>query len=228
MAKNALILGGNGDIGKSISAKFRLNGFEVKQVGRRDFDLGNNQEITKFFNKNHKEYDVLIHCAAVNIPKRFIDISFEDLSYSVNVNVLGFLNVTKVLLKGWIKNNYGRVLVISSLYGTTSRIDRLPYTLSKHALNGVVKNLAIELSGNGVLVNSISPGYVDTKMTSSNNTEDQIKKIEQLIPLQRLGMPDDIAEIAYFLCSAKNTYINGQNIVVDGGFSIGGFYSGLI
>ena len=117
--------------------------------------------------------------------------------------------------------------MISSLYGTTSRVERLPYTLSKHALNGIVKNLAIELSENGVLVNSISPGYINTKMTYINNTKEQINKLERLIPLKRLGKPDEIAELAFFLCSPKNTYINGQDIVVDGGFSVGGFYSGL-
>jgi len=115
------------------------------------------------------------------------------------------------------------VLVISSLYGFLARSGRLPYVISKHGLNGAVKTLAIELAPYGVLVNSLSPGYIGTKMTYQNNSEETIAKLVLGIPLGRLGSAEDIAEVAEFLCSKKNKYINGQDIVVDGGFSIGGF-----
>jgi 3-oxoacyl-[acyl-carrier protein] reductase len=95
--------------------------------------------------------------------------------------------------------------------------------MSKHALNGAVKTLAIELASHGVLVNAISPGYIGTKMTYKNNSPETISKLVSGIPLGRLGYPEDIAEVASFLCSPKNRYLTGQDLVVDGGFSVGGF-----
>jgi 3-oxoacyl-[acyl-carrier protein] reductase len=99
----------------------------------------------------------------------------------------------------------------------------LPYVLSKHALNGAVKTLAIELGPSGVLVNSVSPGYIATPLTYRNNSKQDLEKLVAGIPLGRLGEPHEIAKVVEFLCSDLNTYINGQDLVVDGGFSVGGF-----
>lgn len=112
----------------------------------------------------------------------------------------------------------GHILAISSLYGTISRRGRLAYAASKHALNGIVKTLACELGEYNILVNSLSPGFVDTVMTRKNNSKEQIDAITGKIPLGRLADVNDIANIAYFLCSSENSYITGQNIIADGGF----------
>jgi len=98
--------------------------------------------------------------------------------------------------------------------------------MSKHALQGAVKTLAIEWAPLGVLVNAISPGYISTKMTYKNNSAETIARFIAGIPLGRLGTPEDIAEVASFLCSSNNRYLTGQDLVVDGGFSIGGFQGG--
>ena len=135
----------------------------------------------------------------------------------------GFLRVAKLCLPYWKTTKFGRVLVISSLYGFLGRTGRLPYVMSKHALNGAVKTLAIEFANHGVLVNAISPGFIGTKMTYKNNTPETISKFVSGIPLGHLGDPKDIAEVASFLCSPKNRYLTGQDLVVDGGFSVGGF-----
>ena len=94
----------------------------------------------------------------------------------------------------------------------------MAYVCSKHALEGVIKTYACEYGRNNILFNCISPGFVDTKMTRKNNSEEKIKKIIERIPLNRLAESIDIAYTAYYLCSDKNTYITGQNIIVDGGF----------
>ena len=88
-----------------------------------------------------------------------------------------------------------------------------------------MKVLAIELADIGVKVNAVSPGYIDTKMTRQNLSDVEIRYIEQSVPLKRLGTPQDIGEVVKFLVSDLNTYITGQNIVVDGGYSIGGFFN---
>ena len=88
---------------------------------------------------------------------------------------------------------------------------------------GIIRTLAIELGPYNINVNALSPGFVDTIMTRKNNDDQTIQRIKNSIPMGRLADTEDIAKVAYFLCSDLNTYINGQNIIVDGGFSVGGF-----
>ena len=116
-------------------------------------------------------------------------------------------------------------MIISSIYGFPARNGRLPYVASKHALVGIAKTLAIELGPSNILVNAVSPGYVDTKMTSANNDAATIERFRAGIPLGRLAEPAEIADVVAFLCGGGNRYLTGQDIVVDGGYSIGGFQS---
>jgi 3-oxoacyl-[acyl-carrier protein] reductase len=221
--KRALVLGGRGDIGGAIAAHLRNEGIEVFAVGRMDFDLGSPKDIDAYFDKNGNKFDILIHSGGHNQPKLVEDLSDRDIREALDVNLHGFLRVAKMCLPYWKAQNSGHIIVLSSLYGFLARKARLPYVLSKHALNGAVKTLAIEWAAYNILVNSISPGYISTKMTSANNTPETIQGLVAGIPLGRLGTPEDIAEIAAFLCSSRNRYITGQDIVVDGGYSIGGF-----
>jgi|TARA_B110000908_G_scaffold172388_1_gene239504 3-oxoacyl-[acyl-carrier protein] reductase len=219
----ALILGGKGDIGQAIATKLQSQSCAVDAVGRDDFDLTSTDQIKRYFEINKPEFDILVHSAGFNNLGLFEQTNDEDLRHSIEANLFGFLEVARNCLPYWKNKGCGRVLVISSLYGFLARSGRLPYVISKHGLNGAVKTLAIELAPYGVLVNSLSPGYIGTKMTYQNNSEETIAKLVLGIPLGRLGSAEDIAEVAEFLCSKKNKYINGQDIVVDGGFSIDGF-----
>lgn len=219
----ALVLGGKGDIGSAITQKLSSIGVDTTDVGRADFDLANPNQIATYFKKNGSQFDILIHSGGLNNPKNFEELTDAEIRESLNANVLGFLDVVRELTPHWKHGGFGRVLVISSLYGFLGRKGRLPYVMSKHALNGVVKTLAIELASHGVLVNALSPGYIATKLTYKNNSTETIERLISGIPVGRMGTPEDIAEVASFLCSPANQYINGQDIVVDGGYSIGGF-----
>lgn len=219
----ALVLGGRGDIGSAIIQKLSSNGIEATGVGRAEFDLAIPSQIANYFKDHSNEFDILIHSSGLNHPKNFEELTDAEIRKSLNANVLGFLDVVRELTPYWKKNKFGRVLVISSLYGFLARKGRLPYVMSKHALNGAVKTLAIELASYGVLVNGLSPGYIATKLTYKNNSPETIDRLVSGIPIGRMGEPNDIAEVAAFLCSPANRYINGQDIVVDGGYSAGGF-----
>lgn len=219
----ALVLGGKGDIGSAITQKLSSNEIETTGVGREDFDLAIPGQITYYFKDHGNQFDILIHSGGLNHPKNFEELSDAEIRESLNANVLGFLDVVRELTPYWKKNKFGRVLVISSLYGFLARKGRLPYVMSKHALNGAVKTLAMELAPYGVLVNALSPGYIATKLTYKNNSPETIDRLVSGIPIGRMGEPSDIAEVAAFLCSPANRYINGQDIVVDGGYSVGGF-----
>lgn len=219
----ALVLGGKGDIGSAITQKLSSNGVDAISVGRSDFDLANPKQISNYFKVNGSQFDILVHSSGLNNPKTFEELTDTEIRESLDANVIGFLDVVRELTTDWRRNRFGRVLVISSLYGFLARKGRLPYVMSKHALNGVVKTLAIELAPYGVLVNSLSPGYIATKLTYKNNSTETIERLISGIPIGRMGDPEDIAEVASFLCSPSNRYINGQDIVVDGGYSVGGF-----
>jgi 3-oxoacyl-[acyl-carrier protein] reductase len=221
--KNAFILGGHGDIGKTIVSYFKEMGFQVTSPGSKELDLTRKDEIAAYFNRNDVQADVLINSAGLNNPKAFEELSYDDILMALHVNFIGFFDVIQRLTPMMKKQKSGYVLGISSIYGFMSRKGRLPYSSAKHAHEGMVKTLALELGPHNVLINSLSPGFVDTDMTRRNNDDATIQSFIDNVPLGRLASTEDIAKVAYFLCSGENRYITGQNIVVDGGYSIGGF-----
>lgn len=222
--KTMLIFGGNGDIGSAIVKKFKENNFNVIAPPHQELDLSSRDELEKYLDKNcDMEPDVLIQCAGWNTPKIFEEIKYEDIDKANSINTLSFYRTVQYYLPKMKKKNNGHILAISSLYGSFARARRLAYVMSKHSLNGMVKTMAIEFGPFNIKVNSLSPGFVDTVMTRKNNNETVIKSFQEKIPLDRLGSTEDIANAAYFLCSFENNYITGQDIVIDGGYSIGGF-----
>jgi NAD(P)-dependent dehydrogenase (short-subunit alcohol dehydrogenase family) len=222
VARKVLILGGHGDIGSAMARMFASRGDNVIATGRAELDLASDAAVDEYFRSNPADFDVLVHSAGLKNPKAFAELSTAEIAESLQVNVQGFLKVMKHI-EPYMRSHGGRILVISSIYGFLSRRGRLPYSVSKHGLIGAVKTLAIELAPHGVLVNALSPGFIMTKLTTKNNSPEMIEKIRGWIPAGRLGTPEEMAEVAWFLCSPANTYINGADIVADGGFSIGGF-----
>jgi 3-oxoacyl-[acyl-carrier protein] reductase len=218
--RKILVLGGSGDIGHEIVKKFSND--IVISVGSKDIDLSDKQSVEKF-NKQHSNFDTIIHSAGYNVPGAFESLNLDELEKSVRTNLLGFLPVVQNNIDHWKNTGTGRVVVVSSLYGFISRYGRMPYVISKHGLIGFVKTLAIELGPIGATVNAVTPGYINTKMTSKNNTPETIEKIVKGIPAGRMGTPTEIADAVAFLASEQNTYINGHDLVVDGGYSVGGF-----
>jgi len=216
--RKVLILGASGGIGKAIASEFEIEGDIVIRPSRREIDL--DRDVT---NNKDREIDVLINCAGINPVKPYYEVSKEEFNRVLKVNFLSFFEIVKQITPHMIGNGRGHILNISSLYGSFSRKNRITYSTSKHASNGMIKTLALELGSHNIKVNSLSPGFVMTEMTTKNNDKTKIKSWEKKIPLGKLATPKDIAKVAYFLCSEKNTYITGQDIKVDGGYSIGGF-----
>jgi NAD(P)-dependent dehydrogenase (short-subunit alcohol dehydrogenase family) len=221
MPPAVLVLGGRGDIGSAIANRFASAGHDVLAVGRADFDLTQPESIERWFDRPHSPIGVLIHSAGLNHPKRFAELTDAEIRECFAANVEGFLQVARHAIPELVALQ-GRIVVLSSIFGFLSRIGRLPYAMSKHALVGVVKTLALELADEGVLVNAVSPGYIDTSLTRANNDDATIARLTSSVPLRRLGSPEDVAEAVYFLGSTHNRYMTGQDVVVDGGFSIDG------
>lgn len=219
--KRVFITGGNGDIGSSIVEIFKINGYEVISPNSKELDLRDSKLIKEYFNHNNN-FDIFIHCAGINNPSIIEDLDFNNIKETMQINTFSFYEILKTLIP-YQKISGGYILAISSLYGQISRAGRTAYAMSKHALIGLIKTAAIELGKYNIKVNALSPGFVDTNLTRKNNNDEKIKIINESIPLSGIAKPTDIANVSYFLCSEKNTYITGQDITVDGGFICGGF-----
>jgi 3-oxoacyl-[acyl-carrier protein] reductase len=138
---------------------------------------------------------------------------------TLQVNLLAPMQLIKGVANQMMARRFGRIVNISSIWSVVSKKRRLTYSASKAALNGMTRALAIELAPHNILINAVAPGYVNTELTRQNNSEQDINVIKETIPLQRLAEPNEIAETVFFLCSERNTYITGQVITVDGGFT---------
>jgi 3-oxoacyl-[acyl-carrier protein] reductase len=117
------------------------------------------------------------------------------------------------------KNNYGRVVNIASIFGVISREKRSIYSSSKSGLIGLTRAMALDLAPHNILVNSVSPGFVLTDLTKKMLGGPEIRELKSKIPIKRLAMPADISKVVLFLSSDLNTYLVGQNIIVDGGYA---------
>ena len=138
----------------------------------------------------------------------------------IQINLETPFLLTKYIINHMKQNKWGRILNISSAYSFLAREGRSAYSSSKAGLDALTRSLAVEYSGDNILVNSVAPGFVDTELTRKNNSESEIENICKNIPIKRLASSSEIAKIVFFLASKENTYITGQTIVVDGGLSI--------
>ena len=117
-----------------------------------------------------------------------------------------------------VQQGWGRIVNLSSCYSLVSRIGRAAYSSTKSGLNALTRTAALEYAEYNILVNAVGPGFVETDLTHQNNTPEQIQAICQQIPVKRLGRPEEVAELVFYLGTDQNSYITGQLIIIDGGF----------
>lgn len=128
--------------------------------------------------------------------------------------------LSKTLAPNMAERRFGRIINISSIFGHVTRSQRIAYTTSKAALVGMTKTLATDYSARNVLVNAVGPGFIDTELTRRILTEEARQELMNQVPMGRLGTPEEIANVVTFLASAQNSFITGQHIIADGGFTI--------
>lgn len=230
---NVFISGASRGIGNSIAKYFAQNDYIVVGTSRNEFkfddktenlipvklDVTSRDDVKKCFDFLKSENllpDILINNAGITSDQIFLRMKNEDWDNVIDTNLNGVFNLSKIFVKNMIKNKKGRIINISSISGLMGNPGQVNYSSSKSALNGFTKSLAKELGSRNITVNCIAPGFIETDMTSFLE-EDAKQRIEETIPLGRLGKAEDIAKLVAFLASDEASYITGQTISIDGG-----------
>ena len=160
--------------------------------------------------------NVLINNAGITKDQLFLRMKDEDWDEVINSNLTSVFNITKLFIKSMVKNRSGKIINISSVAGLMGNPGQVNYSASKAGLGGFTRSLAKEVAARNITVNCIAPGFIETDMTNQFKS-DELENILKQIPKNKMGNPQDIANLALFLASSSADYITGQTISVDGG-----------
>ena len=239
----AVVTGGSRGIGKSIALKLANNGAKVAIFATRESeavnqtlselkatgnevmfvpcDVSNFEQVKSSIDSVIEQFgkiDILVNNAGITKDKLLMQMSEEDFDDVISVNLKGTYNTVKACIRPFIRNKYGKIINISSVVGLMGNPGQVNYAASKAGIVGLTKSLAKEYAAKGINCNAIAPGFIATDMT-----EDLLDKQEGLInmiPMKKVGNPEDIANLALFLASDMSAYITGEVIKVDGGMYI--------
>jgi 3-oxoacyl-[acyl-carrier protein] reductase len=163
--------------------------------------------------------DILINNAGITRDNLLMRMSEDEWDSVMSVNLKGVFNCTKAVVRPMMKARQGRIVNIASVVGLMGNAGQANYSASKGGVVALTKTCAREFSSRNILVNAVAPGFIRTRMTDAL-TEEQKKKLLELIPLGRLGEPEDVAKVVLFLCSEESSYITGHVVSVNGGMYI--------
>lgn len=237
--KKILVTGGTRGIGADTAVLFSKNSGEVYITGTSEAsflefkskfpdaevkfliaDFSDLAQLKLFLLEIEKlEFDILINNAGINKINTLDNIELDEWQKIQDINVRAPFLISKTVAKTMRQNKWGRIINIASVFGVVTKEKRLSYTTSKAAIIGMTKTMALDLAGDNILVNSISPGFIDTELTRKILGEEGIKEMVGQVPLQRLGTSGDVSSLVLFLASKENGFITGQNIIIDGGFT---------
>ncbi len=235
--KRALVTGGSGGIGAAICRKLAAQGCDVLvhangNVDRAEavaaeiraaggsaraiaFDV-TDAEATRVALERELEtgaIQVLVNNAGIHADAVFPAMSREKWASVIDVSLNGFYNVTQPLTLPMLRTRWGRIVNITSVAGIVGNRGQVNYAAAKGALHAATKSLALELASRGVTVNAVAPGIIDTGMIEGVFDAESIKR---LVPMQRAGKPEEVAELVGFLASDAAAYISGQVISING------------
>ena len=227
--KRALVTGGTRGIGEAIAVRLAADGFDVSATGTGPdgaapagcrylpVDFGDRAATEQF--ARSLEFDVLVNNAGINKIAPFAEIEPADFDRIQEVNVRAPMLLCRAVVPYMRAQGWGRIVNVTSIFGTISKAQRASYSASKFGLDGMTAALAAEVAVDGILANCVAPGFVDTDMTRQILGEAKMRELAAAVPMQRLAQPEEIAAFVAWLAGPENTYVSGQNMVIDGGFS---------
>ncbi len=218
--RRVLITGASRGLGEAMAHAFAQSGARLLTPTRAELDLCSSSSVADFLQRHGEGVDVLINNAGINTIRELDELNDKEWAEMVQINLTAPMQLLQGCAAGMKARGWGRVLNVSSILALVAREGRISYSSVKAGLDGLTRGAALELAPHGVLVNSIAPGYIETQLTRQNNPPELLAQIEAAIPLRRLGQPSEIAACALWLCGETNTYLTGQTIVVDGGWTL--------
>jgi acetoacetyl-CoA reductase len=238
----AVVTGGMGGLGEAICIKLAQMGYKVvataspgntksaewlKDMKSRGFamhaaavDVSDYESCQKATAKIQAEVgpiDVLVNNAGITKDMTFRKMGKVDWDAVLRTNLDSVFNMTKPVCDGMVDRNWGRIINISSVNGQKGAFGQTNYSAAKAGMHGFTKALALEVARKGVTVNTISPGYIGTKMVTAIPKEILDTKIIPQIPVGRLGKPEEVAGLVAYLCSEEAAFVTGANIAINGG-----------
>ncbi|PWU09763.1 MAG: short-chain dehydrogenase [Verrucomicrobia bacterium] len=220
VTRTALITGASRGIGAAIAAELGKRGVRVFGPARAELDLGHPASVDRYLAvQKDLAVDILVNNAGINVLNPIGSIDAAAWSSMIQVNLTSALRLIQAFAPGMAERKWGRVLSVSSVFSIVTKEKRAAYSMTKAALNALTRSAAVEYGPSGILVNALAPGYVDTELTRRNNSAQDLEAICKTIPLRRMAQTAELAKAAAFLVSEENTYLTGQTVVVDGGFT---------
>jgi acetoacetyl-CoA reductase len=240
--RNVLVTGGMGGLGESICTKMADAGYQViatyspgnsrapewlssmKARGYRFFayqcdvaDFDSCAQAVKGIEREIGPVDVLVNNAGITRDMTFKKMTKSDWDAVLSTNLDSVFNMTKQVMDGMVERSWGRVINVSSVNGQKGAFGQTNYSAAKAGMHGFTKALALEVAKKGVTVNTISPGYIGTKMVTAIREEILKEKILPQIPVGRLGGPEEVAGLIIYLASEEAAFVTGANISINGG-----------
>ena len=238
MSNKILITGSSGGIGKAISNKLVSSSNNIiiftssnlknldnlkKLYGDKHYyymmDMSNMSQLPndlEKINKDHKDIEILINNAGITDDSLMLRMNWSKWNKVIDTNLNSNFHIIKSILPNMIKNRKGKILGISSIVAHTGNPGQTNYASSKAGMIAMYKSLALEVAQRNINVNIISPGFIKTPMTDKLN-QDLQKNMLKMIPMNRFGDPNDVANLVNFLISNESDYITGQTFHVNGG-----------
>ena len=232
-----IITGGSRGIGRGIAHVLHHANYEVIAIGKNKEAKFLNSEI-RYIQADLSTTDgievitelislenppILINCLGIEKNSEFIKTTKENYDLVMRTNVTCHVELTKAVIPHMVKNGWGRIIFITSVWGNIGTCRRAVYTMSKFALHGLALSLADEYGKDGIRINCVAPGFVNIDETSiPGRGQKRNNFLANKVPIQRLAQPEEIGKTVKWLISEDSDYISGQVIVVDGGFQNSG------
>lgn len=160
--------------------------------------------------------EVLVNNAGITRDGLMMRMSDEDFAKVIDINLVGTFNMMKAVSPLMLKKRYGRIINMASVVGIMGNVGQANYAASKAGVIGMTKSLAKEIAAKGITVNAVAPGFIETDMTRKMNDK-AVDAVKGMIPVKRMGKPDEVADAVAFFAARSTEYITGQVICVDGG-----------
>ena len=224
--KTCLVIGGSGAIGSAVVEQFIENKFQVWTSSRsvstnvkQQLQLLGKSEADRKSLQDAPTFDAVVWAQGANLNDNITDVDDAAFAELMQANVGFVVSTMSSLLASKKISNGARLCVISSIWQQAIRPNKLSYSITKSALSGLVQSAALDLAGQNILVNAILPGVLDTPMTRSVLSSEQINSVASRTGFARLVSPQEVAVLCHFVCSEANTTLTGQSLVADLGFS---------